>query len=234
MSYKNYKKIVSIFEKRVDIWQSEYADLVDTIEKINLKEVRRTPYKVENSVVFNKNLKEIGTVGPKYILVADNPGMDEQKNCNSCYLIGKAGKMARNFFINNGLVKDFDKEVVVLNKSCIHTHSTKDLKKLKEFSDLVSESQVFMADMAIDIQKLFKCDVWIVGCSELKKRGLFEPYLNRLKERYSDDAQKLEKKIFFYPHFSYGNFNKNLNSVLKDDPELEIKTALTMAGKTIL
>jgi len=227
-----YLKIVDAFEKKVKLWQKNCPDLLDSIVDINLGEEKRTKYEVINSLVFNNDLRKIGKSGPKYILVADNPGMDEQKD--SRYLIGLSGKMARNFFLNNGLVEDFEKEVAVLNKSCLHTHSTKDLKKLKEYSEISTDSQSYMADMLVDIQKLFNCDVWVIGCSEMKRKGIFETYLERLRFRYSGDAKDLKKKVFFYPHFSYGNFNRNLNVVLKDEPELEIKDALSKAGKDIL
>ena len=227
-----YLEIIDLFEKKVTFWQNRHSDLKESIIKINAAEKKRTKYEILNSVVFNQDLRKIKKNGPKYILVADNPGMDEQKN--SRYLTGLSGKMARNFFENNGLVWSFENEVAVFNKSCIHTHSTKDLKKLKKYKELFDESQIFMADILVDVQKIFNCDVWIVGCSELKRKGLFETYLERLKKRYSGDAEYLRDKVFFYPHFSYGNFNRNLNAVMKKEPDLEIKEALRKAGEKIL
>ena len=227
-----YLQIVDNFEKKVAFWQSEYPQLKESISSINKTEKNRTKYDVVNSLVFNTDLREIGKKGPKYILVADNPGMEEQKQ--SRYLVGLSGKMARNFFRAHELVEDFESEVAVLNKSCVHTHSTRDLRKLKKFKGLGEESQVCMADMLVDIQKIFHCDIWVIGCSEMKRKGLFETYLERLRERYSTDAAHLKNRIFFYPHFSYGNFNRNLNVVLKVEPELEIKDALKKAGKEIL
>jgi len=227
-----YLEIINSFEKKVKLWQKNYPDLKESLTQINSGEEKRTKYDVLNSLVFNSDLRKIGKNGPKYILVADNPGMDEQKNGR--YLVGLSGKMARNFFENNGLVENFEKEVAVLNKSCVHTHSTRDLKKLKEYKDLCGDTQVFMADMLVDMQKIFNCDVWIIGCSEMKRKGIFETYLERLRSRYLDDAKSLKSKVFFYPHFSYGNFNRNLNTVLNVEPQLGIKDALSKAGKEIL
>lgn len=227
-----YLKIVDNFEKKVASWKEIYPDLKDSIIEINSTEVKRTKYEVVNSIVFNNDLRKIREKGPKYLLVADNPGMEEQKQ--SRYLVGLSGKMARNFFHSNGLVNNFETGVAVLNKSCVHTHSTRDLKKLRKYSDLCDESQKYMADMLVDIQKLYGCDIWVIGCSEMKKKGLFEPYLERLRERYRTDASDLKDRIFFYPHFSYGNFNRNLNVVLRSDPELDVKYALEKAGKEIL
>ena len=91
-----------------------------------------------------------------------------------------------------------------------------------------------MADMLVDMQKFFNCDVWIIGCSELRRKGIFETYLERLRFRYSHDAQDLKKKVFFYPHFSYGNFNRNLNVVREKEATFNIKEVLRKAGKEIL
>jgi hypothetical protein len=228
----DYLKIIENFEKKVASWKKDNPNLKESIIEINSAEKKRTEYEVINSVVFNEDLRKIGKKGPKYILVADNPGMEEQKQ--SRYLVGLSGKMARNFFHVHGLVNDFESEVAVLNKSCIHTHSTRDLKKLKKYKDLSDQSQKVMADMLVDVQKLYNCDIWVIGCSELKRKGLFEIYLERLRKRYSEDAADLKNRIFFYPHFSYGNFNRNLNVILKDEPELGIKDALKKAGKEIL
>jgi len=230
----SFNKIVTKFQKWTEVCKREFPDLQDAISKINDKANRKRKYDIENSIVFNRALLEIGNSSVKYILVADNPGMDEQKNDNQRYLTGQAGKCARNFFVNNGLVKDFEKEVVVLNKSCIHTHSSADLKKLHEFKDLVESSQYFMADIAVDIHKIFGCKLWVVGCSELKNKGVFEPFLNRIKERYSADAKHLKDSVYFYPHFSYGNFQKNINMQKSDNAVVLNEEVIEKAGKRIV
>lgn len=227
--FSELSKLIDDFEKQVKVWEKSNPLLWKAVENLAVN----YNYKLENAIVFNKNLRKICENGPKYILVADNPGMDEQKNENSCYLIGKAGQMTRNFFLNNGLVRDFDSEVAVLNKTCIHTKSTIDLKKLKPFKHLVDETQGFMADLAVDIQKTYGSKLWVIGCSELKEKGLFAPYLNQLKKRYSTDGFQLKENLFFYPHFSYGNFQKNLNTILLQKPELTIEKALKEASLKI-
>lgn len=229
--YKQFESVLDRFQKQVELWISQNSALEGAIENLNIIVQKKSVYKVENSVVFNKNLRKIRDDGPKYILVADNPGMDEQKSENLCYLIGKSGQMARNFFVNSGLVTDFDCEVAVLNKSCIHTHSTTDLKKLKEYKGLIVESQRFMADVAINIQKIYGSKLWIIGCSELHEKGIFAPYLQRLNERHSTDAWHLKDQAYFYPHFSYGNFQKKINEVKAAFPELSFEEALEKAGR---
>lgn len=216
--------IINNFENQVETWKRENPLLQKILEELAVD----YGYTVENAVVFNKNLRKLSKSNPKYIVVADNPGVDEQKNKNSCYLIGKSGQMTRNFFLKNNLVSDFDEEVAVLNKSCIHTKKTGDLKKLKQFKELLDETQLFMANLVADIQTLSGCSIWIIGCSELKEKGIFETYLNQLKKR-CEKEKKLKENLFFYPHFSYGNFQKRLNSVMSEHPGLTLKKCLKIA-----
>ena len=185
-------------------------------------------YPLENAAVFNRNLLKITNL--KYILVADNPGVTEQHE--ECYLVGKAGKTARNIFKNNSLVSDFDEEVAVLNKTFIHTKSTLDLKKLKNFKTLFEDSEKFMANLAVDMLEATNAELWITGCSELTEKGLFAAYLKTLKKRCAENPA-LREKIFFYPHFSFGNFSRNLNSVRAEHPEMSVKEALKAASLDI-
>ena len=229
------RKIIHKFQRWADICSREFPELKEKIENINRLSGKNRNYEVENSIVFNRDLLKFGEKhSPKYILVADNPGMDEQKSANMRYLTGKAGQGARNFFVRNGLVQDFEKEVAVLNKTCLHTHSSGDLKKLSEFSDLVESSQYFMADLAVDMHKIFKCKLWIIGCSEFKKNGVFEPFLKRIQHRYSMETDDLKNSVYFYPHFSYGNFQKNINMLSKESPALTTEELIEQAGKKII
>jgi hypothetical protein len=230
-----FNQAVLKFQRWTELCLKEFPDLKDEIIRINDTAKRKKRYEVENPIVFNKDLFKIDTSSnPGYILIADNPGMDEQKNINQRYLIGQAGKCARNFFLTKGLVKDFDKEVIVLNKSCIHTHSSLDLKKIGGFKELVENSQYFMADLAVDIHKIFGCKLWIIGCSELKRKGVFEPYLNRIRKRYSEDAKHLKDSVCFYPHFSYGNFHKNINLEKNANLNVSDEEAIENAGKRLI
>ena len=130
--FSQLSKLIDLFENKVEVWKKENPGLLEKIQCVNVEACKGgNGYRIDNAIVFNRNLRKLSESGPKYIIVADNPGMDEQKDENSCYLIGKAGQMTRNFFINNKLVEDFDSQVAVLNKTCIHTKSTGDLKKLK-------------------------------------------------------------------------------------------------------
>ena len=216
--------LVRNFENHVSKVNSENPEFFQAVEEI----AKAYGYILSNAAVFNRNLLKIKEL--KYILVADNPGVTEQEE--ECYLVGKAGKMARNFFANSGLTNDFDEEVAVLNKTFIHTKSTIDLKKLKEFKNLFLDSQVFMANLAVDMLEASNCELWITGCSELTEKGLFAPYLKTLKERCAENPA-LKEKIFFYPHFSFGNFSKNLNLVRTAHPEMSVREALKAATLNI-
>ena len=215
------KEIIENFQSHVLEVSSCNHDFFQAVAEI----AETYGYHLSNAVVFNRNLLKITNL--KYILVADNPGVTEQQE--ECYLVGKAGKTARNFFKNNDLVSDFDEEVAVLNKTFIHTKSTLDLKKLKEFKDLFIDSQIFMANLAVDMLEATGCELWITGCSELTEKGLFAVYLKTLKERCAKNPA-LKEKIFFYPHFSFGNFSRNLNSVRSEHPEMSVREALKAAS----
>ena len=216
--------LVQSFEEHISKTNSENPDFFKAVAYI----AQSYGYTLENAAVFNKNLKKITNL--RYILVADNPGVTEQHE--ECYLVGKAGKTARNIFKNNSLVSDFDEEVAVLNKTFIHTKSTLDLKKLKNFKNLFEDSEKFMANLAVDMLEATEAELWITGCSELGEKKLFSEYLKTLKSRCAANPA-LKDRIFFYPHFSFGNFSKNLNSVLAKDPEMSVKEALKAASLDI-
>ena len=216
--------LVQSFEEHISKINSENPEFFNAVALI----AQSYGYTLENAAVFNRNLKKITNL--RYIIVADNPGMTEQKE--ECYLVGKAGKTARNIFKNNSLVSDFDEEVAVLNKTFIHTKSTLDLKKLRDFKHLFEVSEKFMANLAVDMLEATDAELWITGCSELGEKKLFSEYLKTLKSRCAQNPA-LKKRIFFYPHFSFGNFSKNLNSVLSENPGMSIKEALKAASLDI-
>jgi len=158
----------------------------------------------------------------KYILVADNPGKEEAEE--NRYLIGPAGTQARNFFEYNELVEDFSKEVLVLNKTCLHTNATSDLRKLNT-NELFAESQKFMAELVYDFHKLLACELWIVGCSEIKPRGIFSVFGDTLTQFYSrDKGDSLRERVMCYKHFSYGNFIHDLKKNQSTDIYIKLRS----------
>lgn len=144
----------------------------------------------------------------RYILLADNPGREEA--AANRYLIGQAGKQARNFFRESGLTRSFEDEVLVLNKTCIHTCSTGELRGYVK-NRFFTESQAFMAGIAHELHVLLKCEMWIIGCSEFRPGGLFSKFRDTVKEMYlPSKMNSLRNSVYCYKHFSYGNFSHDL------------------------
>jgi len=175
-------------------------------------------YTIETPVVYNKAFDDI-TIDDqiKLILVADNPGRREQAIENRRYLVGPSGKIAKKFFIDNpALGIDFVKNVIILNKTPVHSPRTVDLKELCKMentavslSAALNESQKVMASLLLEFQEALHCPVWITGYSEMRKGGIFEWYTESLKELYMD-KQELYKQLFFYRHFSMNQFTIDL------------------------
>ncbi len=178
-------------------------------------------YPLENTVVYNTAFDSITAESTvKLIVVGDNPGKSEQLNKNRTYLIGQSGKIAEGFFRNNPeLGIDFRKDVLVLNKTPVHTAKTKELIQLckkagKNTADIVAESQKFMANLAFNLQQLFACEIWIVGYGELKQKGIFEVYKNYLHDLYINSGKKSDflKNDYVYQHFSMNRFSIDLKT----------------------
>ena len=138
------------FKKKCDEWSCFAEDLSDLQLKIIAQNVQQ--YSLENPVVYNRFLDDVTKDDEiKLIVIGDNPGMDEQKEKNCRYLVGQSGKIATSFFAKHEeLGIDFRKNVLILNKTPLHTPKTKDLLVLqKEGSEnlkkLLRDSQVWMA-----------------------------------------------------------------------------------------
>ncbi|MCL2230554.1 MAG: hypothetical protein FWC01_05610 [Treponema sp.] len=186
-------------------------------------------YKIETPVVYNTALDEIAPDDEiKMILTADNPGRREQAAENRRYLVGPSGKIAKKFFIDNpSLDIDFTKNVIILNKTPIHTPRTIELKELCKFSGrplaktprrqdenenlvcILEDSQRVMADLLYEFYKAFECPVWIIGYSEMRKNGIFEVYTEKLKE-ICNANRDFYRQICFYRHFSMNQFTVDL------------------------
>ncbi len=183
-------------------------------------EAKNAAYTVETPVVYNTALDDI-TIDDeiKLILVADNPGRREQAAENRRYLVGPSGKIAQKFFRDNpSLGIDFLKNVIILNKTPIHSPRTAELSLLCSIEEetggnsiarALESSQKNMADLLLEFQRALNTQVWITGYSEMKKGGIFEIYTDRLKELYADKSE-LYKQIFFFRHFSMNQFTIDL------------------------
>jgi hypothetical protein len=173
-------------------------------------------YTVRASLVYNQALDDLGPADEiRLILVGDNPGRREQETGR--YLVGPSGKIAEGFFRGTAELEiDFRKNVLILNKTPIHTPRTADLKELyrrggPELAGHAAETQRFMASLLLEFQRAFSVPppVWITGYSEMKKGGLFEVYTENLKELYAAEPV-LGERVFLYRHFSMNQFSIDL------------------------
>jgi hypothetical protein len=173
-------------------------------------------YKVETPVVYNEALDETGPGDKiKLILVADNPGRREQAAENRRYLVGPSGKIAERFFKEQAGI-DFRKNVLILNKTPIHTPRTAELDELcrlggRRLAEALRESQRVMAALLLDFHRcLAPVPVWIIGYSEMKKGGIFEAYTETIKALYNPLPGRW-KELLFFRHFSMNQFTIDLN-----------------------
>ena len=176
-------------------------------------------YRVETPIVYNTALDDVTSRDEiKLILVADNPGRREQAAENRRYLVGPSGKIADKFFRENpSLGIDFRRNVIILNKTPIHTPRTVELRELcrlggSAVKEALAESQTLMARLLLDFHHaLNNAQVWIIGYSEMKKNGIFETYTESLRSLYAEkNAQPLLQNVFVFRHFSMNQFTIDL------------------------
>jgi hypothetical protein len=202
-------------------------------------------YVVETPVLYNHALDEVkpdDEIG--LILVADNPGRREQAVENRRYLVGPSGKIAEKFFRDKpALGLDFRKNVIILNKTPIHTPRTAELRELcrlggPSFTAALEESQRAMARLLLEFHAALSdgrggaekartrggaakgaLKVWIVGYSEMRKGGVFEPYTETLRALYAPAPAgrksaavkaRLRDDILLFRHFSMNQFTIDL------------------------
>ena len=188
-------------------------------------------YEVETSIVYNHSLDLIEEKDEiRLILVGDNPGKEEQKHSNQRYLVGQAGRIAEGFFAKHKELKiDFRKNVIILNKTIIHTAKTLLLKKVIEEDDSIKDfflkDQIWQAKLALSLQEIFKCPLWIIGYSELGEKGIFKNYASTIK---TESSEKAKQNIFLYQHFSMNCFIKQLKA--NYDEAISLEENLKMLG----
>ena len=184
----------------------------------NRADGKSSSYTVETPVVYNSALDHVTADDEiKLILVADNPGRREQAAENRRYLVGPSGKIACKFFRDNpALGIDFSKNLIILNKTPIHSPRTAELRELcrlenktggSSIAQALAESQKTMAALLLEFQLALDAQIWITGYSEMKKGGIFEVYTEALKELFT--GRELAHVLFFR-HFSMNQFTIDL------------------------
>jgi len=171
-------------------------------------------YRIETPVVYNADLDDIGQKDiPRFIIVADNPGKNEQKAANLRYLVGQSGKLAQGWF-RKELDLDFRCSSIIINKTPIHTPKTAEIAILRklagrqavELDALLEESQRKMADFAFRLHKSLGCILWISGYGELKPKGFFSVWAKELTRYYAVAKPELRKSVWVFRHFSMNQF----------------------------
>ncbi|MBO5117110.1 MAG: hypothetical protein J6C25_06365 [Treponema sp.] len=242
-----FNKFRNTFKDMVTQWNNQAKSLILVQEKA-MEFFKNVDYELQTPIVYNTALDEITQNDEiKLIVIGDNPGKDEQLTKNQKYLVGQAGKLGNSFFKNHDeLGIDFRKNVIILNKTPIHSAKTNQLKKFatfggKEIENLIKETQIWMAQETAKLhQKLLQCSenkdfpqLWLVGYSELKEKGIFTDYKNELKKQYqkSEEAKKAWANVFVYQHFSMNRFSIDLKEFSTENKNLDLKTQLKTLGK---
>ena len=235
------------FKQKCCEWQKNFEQLKSLQAEAAKKD---TPdYPVENPVVYNTSLDEITEKDEiKLIVIGDNPGKNEQLNKNKKYLVGQAGKIADGFFKKNpSLGVDFRKNVIILNKTPVHTAKTGHLKYLiknggNQIEQLILESQIWMAERTAWLHQSFisasgnvdgnsrTMEVWLVGYSELKKGGLFLPYKEAFLQSYTGNNEAWNK-VKVFQHFSMNRFSIDLNEFIAKNKTNSLIQAIDKLGE---
>lgn len=242
-----FNKFCTTFKDMVTQWNNQAKSLILVQEKA-MDFFKNVDYELQTPIVYNTALDEITQNDEiKLIVIGDNPGKDEQLAKNQKYLVGQAGKLGNSFFKNHDeLGIDFRKNVIILNKTPIHSAKTNQLKKFatfggKEIEDLLKETQIWMAQETAKLhQNLLQGSenkdypqLWLVGYSELKEKGIFTEYKNELKRQYqtSEEAKNAWANVFVYQHFSMNRFSIDLKEFSTENTNLDLKTQLKTLGK---
>jgi len=190
------------------------GDLEDRLRR----ELGYDDYRVETPVVYNEALDDIVQGdAPRYVLVADNPGKNEQKAANRRYLVGQSGKLAQGWFAKE-LGQDFRATALIVNKTPIHTPKTAELGKLRALAkadsparaarldELLVESQRVMAGIAFRLHACLDGVLWVSGYGELRANGLFAAWAEETRRLYADATPSLRQKVWVFRHFSMNQF----------------------------
>ncbi len=231
------------------------AELSELQKKASLKDT--PPYPIETPVVYNTALDSFSLDSDiSKIIIGDNPGKNEQLAVNRKYLIGLSGKIAEGFFASSPELKtDFRKNVIILNKTPVHSAKTKHLKEIiknasPELKKAVLESSLWMAQKTADLhQSLCKNassleyapELWLTGYAELKNHGIFLNYRDELKRNYFASKNKeaggdrslqtdFWDRVFVYRHFSMNCFTTDLKKYMEKTGQTDKKTALSELG----
>lgn len=197
--WKAFCDFKKIFIEKIDEWNKRCPHL-QLLQQAAAKAANTPSYSFETPIVYNRDLDRFTRDDDiKLIVIGDNPGKDEQLLKNNKYLVGQAGKITDGFFKRNPeLGVDFRKNVIILNKTPVHSAKTNQLKHIiknggVQVAALIRESQLWMAEQTAKLHSALCSgasgggvapELWLVGYAELKGKGIFIPYRDKLKESY--------------------------------------------------
>lgn len=234
------------YKSQIEKWMLSAGNLAK-IQK-SVSDFYKTPdYPVETPIVYNRALDEITPEDDiRLIVIGDNPGKDEQLAKNNKYLVGLAGKIAEGYFKKNKeLGVDFRKNVIILNKTPVHSAKTNHLKKITkdggaEIANLIEETQIWMARRTAKLHmdlcnaNAFNNDIlpelWLVGYGELKSKCIFEKYRDELKNAYKENPYW--NNVFTFQHFSMSRFTIDLSNFMAkpENANLSLSEAIHKLG----
>ncbi len=203
------------------------------VERAWILELQRALYRergyreedLELPVVYNLALDDVSPESdPRFIVVADNPGLQEQKFKNHRYLVGQSGKLAVSWFRTN-LDMDFRIATIIINKTPIHTPKTAELRILTRLAgkwrdnlvSLLEESQRTMARFAIELAECLECPIWVSGIGELGNRGIFQVWAEELRAYAAKSKADTRANILLFRHFSMNQFAIEFSAARREE-----------------
>ena len=251
LQWKAFCDFKKIFIEKIDEWNKRCPQL-QVLQEAAAKAANTPSYSFETPIVYNRDLDRFTRDDDiKLIVIGDNPGKDEQLLKNNKYLVGQAGKIADGFFKRNPeLGVDFRKNVIILNKTPVHSAKTNQLKHIiknggVQVAALIQESQLWMAEQTAKLHSALCSgasgggvapELWLVGYAELKGKGIFIPYRDKLKESYGVCTARTDlagtnvtkgtdllvsgayawSKVYVFQHFSMNRFTIDLGELTEE------------------
>jgi len=218
--WKVYCEFKADLRQKIAEWTALVPEL-GKIQKLAAEKAGTPAYPLEIPIVYNLALDEVSAEDDiKLLVIGDNPGKDEQLKKNSRYLVGQAGKIAEGYFKKNPALEiDFRKNAIILNKTPLHSAKTKQLKTIAKeggpaVEKLIGESQIWMAKKTAELHNKLGTELWLVGYTELKEKGLFSLYRDNLKSYCSPQSWN---KVYVFQHFSMNRFTIDLADYIKSN-----------------
>lgn len=218
--WESFTTFRNTFKRQCSVWSARAAELhFDELQGAAAAADGVPQYPLENSVVYPHALDRYTADSDiKLIVIGDNPGKDEQLTKNQNYLVGQAGKLGEHFFsAHPELGINFRQNVLILNKTPVHTAKTKELTYLinhsggrtGEGAQFIAETVNSMAHHTAHLMTVFGCQVWLVGYGELRPGALFAGFGTEL---HSCLLPHTQSNVLVFQHFSMNRFSIDLKA----------------------